>query len=262
MQKSSKKADVYLELAAKRTFAGALGWPGWCRSGRDEASALQALLDYAPRYALVMRLAHLSFEPPAELAGLTVVERRKGDSTTDFGAPGGIPENDANPMDATELRRLKSMLKACWRVFDEAVEAAQHKSLRSGPRGGGRDLAKMVGHVLEAQRAYVAKLGWKAPLDAAQARNARRSPNNEEQRQIPAHISAIGAETGMRGYMWGSINEDQRSAALEALSASARGELPARGPRGGKHWPPRYFVRRAAWHILDHTWEIEDRLTR
>ena len=21
----------------------------------------------------------------------------------------------------------------------------------------------------------------------------------------------------------------------------------------------RYFVRRSAWHVLDHTWEIEDR---
>ncbi|CAN5828742.1 hypothetical protein BH20CHL8_BH20CHL8_11020 [soil metagenome] len=24
-------------------------------------------------------------------------------------------------------------------------------------------------------------------------------------------------------------------------------------------WTPRYFVRRAAWHVLDHAWEIEDR---
>ena len=22
---------------------------------------------------------------------------------------------------------------------------------------------------------------------------------------------------------------------------------------------PRYFVRRAAWHVLDHAWELEDR---
>jgi hypothetical protein len=25
-------------------------------------------------------------------------------------------------------------------------------------------------------------------------------------------------------------------------------------------WPPRYVVRRAAWHVLDHAWEIEDRI--
>ena len=34
--------------------------------------------------------------------------------------------------------------------------------------------------------------------------------------------------------------------------------IPA-GPRGGKRWSARYFVRRAAWHVLDHAWEIEDR---
>jgi hypothetical protein len=47
---------------------------------------------------------------------------------------------------------------------------------------------------------------------------------------------------------------------LDALEASARGEIPARGPRGGRRWSPRYFVRRATWHILDHVWEIEDRM--
>ncbi len=50
-----------------------------------------------------------------------------------------------------------------------------------------------------------------------------------------------------------------RQAMLETLAASIRGELPERGPRGGLHWPPRYFVRRWAWHELDHAWEIEDR---
>jgi hypothetical protein len=27
----------------------------------------------------------------------------------------------------------------------------------------------------------------------------------------------------------------------------------------GKPWNARYFVRRTAWHVLDHAWEIEDR---
>ena len=29
--------------------------------------------------------------------------------------------------------------------------------------------------------------------------------------------------------------------------------------RVAKPWSPRYAVRRAAWHVLDHAWEIEDR---
>jgi hypothetical protein len=47
---------------------------------------------------------------------------------------------------------------------------------------------------------------------------------------------------------------------LSALRAGAADELPCRGPRGGKLWAPRYFARRVAWHMLDHAWEIEDRV--
>ena len=48
---------------------------------------------------------------------------------------------------------------------------------------------------------------------------------------------------------------------LEGLQASAAGRIPAKGPRGGARWTPSYFVRRTAWHVLDHAWEIEDRLS-
>jgi hypothetical protein len=54
--------------------------------------------------------------------------------------------------------------------------------------------------------------------------------------------------------------EHQRQAVLGALRAAARGEFPLLGPRGGRRWTPRYFVRRDAWHVLDHVWEIEDRI--
>ncbi len=38
------------------------------------------------------------------------------------------------------------------------------------------------------------------------------------------------------------------------MDSAERGELPVQGPRGGVIWPPRYFVRRVAWHVLDHAW--------
>ena len=50
-----KKINVYLETGEKKTFAGAIDWPGWCRSGGDEESALQALFEYGARYARVVR---------------------------------------------------------------------------------------------------------------------------------------------------------------------------------------------------------------
>ena len=34
-----------------------LTWPGWCRSGREEKAALQAHIDYGPRWCFVRRVA-------------------------------------------------------------------------------------------------------------------------------------------------------------------------------------------------------------
>ena len=44
MTTSSRQIPVALEIGKKRIFASALDWPGWTRSGRDEAAALAALL--------------------------------------------------------------------------------------------------------------------------------------------------------------------------------------------------------------------------
>ncbi len=58
---------VYLEVAAKRVFACALEWPGWCRSGKTEELALATLFDYAPRYAAVPARAGIRFPAGAAI---------------------------------------------------------------------------------------------------------------------------------------------------------------------------------------------------
>ena len=150
MARSSNQIDVYLEIGKKRTFAGVIDWPGWSRSGRDEGSALQALFEYGPHYARVLRAARLGFRAPADASAFAVIERLEGNTTTDFGAPGVAPSSDADPVDEVELRRFQALLKACWRAFDAAARAAIGKELRKGPRGGGRDLEGIVQHVLAA----------------------------------------------------------------------------------------------------------------
>jgi hypothetical protein len=225
---SSNKIDVYLEVGKKRTFAGAVDWPGWCRSGRDQASALQAFFDYGPRYARALGTARLGFGAPTDPAALAVIERVAGDATTDFGAPGVAPSSDKRPVSDADLERFRALLKACWRTFDKAVSAAQGKELSKGPRGGGRELEAIVEHVLGADEGYLGRLGWKI--------------EPEEKDNLQKHLAVV------------------RKAILDALAAAARGETPRRGPRGGLYWTPRYFVRRVAWHVLDHAWEIEDRV--
>src|SRR5262245_12520196 len=125
----SKQIWVYLEIGKAKTFAVAIDWPGWARSGRDETSALQALLDYAPRYARAIQSGRLGFQPPAKLTDLVVTERLRGNSSTDFGAPGIPPSVDAKPVSPVELKRLRSILEACWLTFDTAVKSAQGKIL-------------------------------------------------------------------------------------------------------------------------------------
>jgi hypothetical protein len=55
--------DIYLEIGKKKTFAAAMNWPGYSRWGRDEESALQALLAYGPRYASAMEFAAYPVQP-------------------------------------------------------------------------------------------------------------------------------------------------------------------------------------------------------
>lgn len=219
--------DVYLESGQKKIFAGALDWPGWSRSGRDEAAALEALLAYAPRYAPVAERAGLAFDAPAGVGALRVVERLPGSATTDFGAPEAIPDSDRGRFDAGQMARFGAILNACWQVFDEVAETAIGVELRKGPRGGGRELEAITRHVLGAEQGYLGRLAWKAP-----------------------RTGALNLNEAMRL---------TRQAIMDALLAAERGEIPERGPRGGVIWPARYFVRRVAWHALDHAWEIEDR---
>ena len=144
---------VYIEAGTKRTFAAAFDWPGWARSGRDEVAALSALLAYGPRYARAIRPAGvLGLPHPAISPSFVVIERLKGSATTDYGAPGAMPALDGRPLPKEELRRQLALLRAeAWRTFDAAVGAARGKTLSTGPRGGGRDLASIVLHTLEAE---------------------------------------------------------------------------------------------------------------
>ena len=227
---ASKKAqtEVYLEVGQKKMFAGALDWPGWCRGARDERTALTTLVEYAPRYAKIFSRTTIDFVPPNDPTAFAVVERLAGNSTTDFGAPDVAPARDAEPFDEAARERTEAILAAIWRAFDRVVQAAEGKELRKGPRGGGRERDGIVRHVLGADAAYLRRVGQKFSQDEG-------APLDDELRRT-------------------------REAIRAALAAGVRGEIPQQGPRGGALWTPRYFVRRVAWHTVDHLWEIEDRI--
>ncbi len=228
MGRSHNTVPVYVETGSKRTVVAAVDWPGWSRGGPDEASALQKLFEYAPRYARILRSSRLDFRIPESVSELAVVERVKGNATTDMDLPAIGPSSDSRRVEPADMERLQTILAACWRAFDAAARKAAGKELRKGPRGGGRDLDRMIRHVVGGEESYLSALGWKF------AANDQEDPHRMLARA--------------------------RRAVREGLVVSASGKIAPLGPRGGKRWSPRYFVRRVAYHVLDHAWEIEDRI--
>ena len=95
MASTKAQTEVYLEVGQKKIFAGALDWPGWCRSAGNEEEALAALVAYAPRYAEMFSRTTIAFVPPDDPAAFAIVERLAGTSTTDFGAPDVALARDA-----------------------------------------------------------------------------------------------------------------------------------------------------------------------
>jgi hypothetical protein len=219
-----------LEIGSKRTFAVAVAWPGWARIGRNDAEALESLAANGPRYARSMGSAAEELAEPIAASALEVVERLEGNATTDFGAPDATPTADTRPVGDAEGQRLIALLRAAWAAFDTAAKKAVGLDLRKGPRGGGRDLDRIVEHVLGGEGGYVSMIGGRFRRD-------------------PAAAAAV---------------EMQRlqDIAIGAFWARVRGEPLPEGRRSKKLWTPRYYVRRSAWHALDHAWEIEDRAIR
>ncbi|HEX3621200.1 MAG TPA: hypothetical protein VHT97_02685 [Acidimicrobiales bacterium] len=150
---------VYLEVGKTKSFACSLDWPGWCRAGRDEEAALEALATYAERYRPVAEEAGLRL-PKSAGDEFDVVERIAGDGTTTFGAPGKPAAADATPLTKAGAERLAALVEAAWTVLDR-VAATAPAELRKGPRGGGRDRDKMVTHVVDAEASYFRKVGLK-----------------------------------------------------------------------------------------------------
>lgn len=211
--------DIGEEVAAKKAFVWAIEWPGWCRWGKDRDLARTAFIAARGRYATVARSAGLDL-PTVSAEDLRVVESVSGGTGTEFGVPSTITKSDGRRVTKAEAQRLAALVEAAWAIFDRVAERSP-TDLRKGPRGGGRDRDKLIGHVIEADHAYAREIGVRLTEPSL------------------ADRAAVEAE---------------RAAVLDVLRRSSDGS-----PLADRKWPPRYAARRIAWHALDHAWEMEDR---
>jgi hypothetical protein len=204
----------------KRVVACAFDWPGWDRSARIGHDVLAVLDAYRSRYARVAQLAGYAAEFAAT-GGLEVVERIDGIGMTDYYGVSGRPAGpEHDPMTDADCERKLALLRASWRTFDDFA-ARVSAELRKGPRGGGRERDEIIGHVNGAEiYEFAPKVGVKVPLETR------------------ADPQALGA---------------YRDALVDAIREHhARGE-------SARSWALQFLIRRCAWHMLDHAWELEDR---
>jgi hypothetical protein len=215
------KLRVILELGKKRrVVAGAMDWPGLDRWGTSEDDAIGKLLSYVPRYADVAERAGKG-KAFAREREVDVVERVLGSSSTDFWGIAHVPSQvERDVLSAKDLQRRLELLRACWAYFDD-VAARASSQLLPGPRSAGRSRDQIIRHV------YINE-----PEQLSRKVEVRTPPQDV--------MTPDGLAKHRQGY-------------LEAISAYNADGKPARS------WPIQFLVRRTAYHVMDHAWEMEDR---
>ncbi len=216
-----KPLRVLLEIGpkGKKMAAFAPDWPGLERGAKTEEAAVERLVDYIPRYAVVAKLAGMG-DAFKGLSDAEVVERFTGPGSTDFwGISFGFSSIDEQSMSVEELERELKLLRACWTFFDE-VKSRVSAELQKGPRGGGRDRDRIVRHIFANEQDWAKKLGVATPDEA------------------------MLSVKGMKAH---------RDAYCNAIR-----EFHAQG-KMARNWPLRYLIRHTAYHVLDHAWEMEDK---
>jgi hypothetical protein len=213
---------VILEIGKKRrVVAAAMDWPGLDRWGTSEDDALAKLSSYLPRYAGVPERASLD-SAFTRSRDLKVVERVPGSSSTDFWGVAHVPsEIERVVLSPKDLDPRLELLQACWAYFDD-VAAHAPEELRPGSRSAGRSRDQIIRHVIYNEpEQFSRKVEVRTPIET------------------------VGTQEGI---------DEHRQAYLAGIRAYNAAGKPART------WPIQFLIRRTANHVMDHAWEIEDRL--
>jgi hypothetical protein len=187
---SDRTLRLLVETTPKKVFVSAVDWPGLSRGGRDEAAAVENLLAHLDRYAPIARAA--GHPLPGVDFELDVAERVDGDAGTAFGMPSVVADLDRVPTDDGEAARMAALVGAAFDAFDR-IAAAAPAELRKGPRGGGRDTARIVEHALGANDAYASVLG--IPRE-------RRSPPGALREALLEAVGAASDGSPVAGKTW------------------------------------------------------------
>jgi hypothetical protein len=204
----------------KRWVAVAADWPGLERGGKTEDEALEKLARYVPRYLPVAKRVRRGSELASQ-TDLDIIGRYPGVGSTDFWGISFAPSPlDREAFDAPLFERNVRLLRAAWAEFDETA-ARVSAELRPGVRGGGRSRDRIVQHVMATEGGDFSKR-----VKVGAELEDLRTPG-----QLARH----------------------RDRFVEAMRAWFEQGKPL------GNWTIPYLLRHTAYHVLDHTWEMQDR---
>lgn len=103
--------------------------------------------------------------------------------------------------------------------YFDAVGQRVSPELQKGPRGGGRDRDEIIRHVIDCEPSYARRIGADTPARLVETPEGV----EEHRRRVIARMREVNTN------------------------------------RIETKWQLPYFIRRAAWHVLDHAWEMEDK---
>jgi hypothetical protein len=218
--KSKLRVLVEQPTRGKRWVAVAADWPGLERGGKTEDLAVAKLVDYVPRYLPIAKRVRLGSQLKAQTT-VDIIGRYTGTGSTDFWGISFAPSPlDRQPFDAPTFDRQVRLLRAAWAEFDQTA-ARVSAELRPGVRGGGRSRDKIISHVLA-------------------------NEGEEFSRRVDAtsELADLLKPSGLAKH---------RDRFVEAMRAWYQEDKPL-----GK-WTVPYLLRHTAYHVLDHTWEMQDR---
>ena len=151
-----------------------------------------------------------------------VIERVAGSSSTDFWGIAHVPSKiEAAVLSAADLERRLDLLRACWAEFDDVAE-----------RVVGRAQARVTQR--RTQSASRSCATCTAPSRDQMSRKV------EVRTPLEVVLTPDGLATHRLAYL----------DAIRAYNAEGR---PART------WPIQFLIRRTAYHVMDHGWELQDR---
>jgi hypothetical protein len=160
----------------------------------------------------------------SELASQTqpdIIGRYPGVGSTDFWGISFAPSPlDREPFDGPTFDRQVRLLRAAWAEFDETA-ARVSAELRPGTRGGGRSRDRIVRHVLANEGADFSK--------------------------------RVKAKSELEDLLTPNGLVRHRHRFVDAMRAWYKEGKPL------GNWTIPYLLRHTAYHVLDHTWEMQDR---